>query len=314
MAVVEVEALRRSYGSFEALRGVSFRVEKGQIVGLLGPNGAGKTTTMKILCGLVAPTGGRAIVAGHDVLLEPVEARRHLGWLPEGAPLYDEMVVGAFLAFVGRARGLGAAERARAIERVATECGLTDRLAQPIGTLSRGYRQRVGLAQALLHEPAILILDEPTTGFDPNQVAEIRDLVRAVGRTRTVILSTHVLSEVQAVCDRVLILHRGELVADDTTERVVGAGRGLAVTVGIGPGKVRVQGDALATQLAELPEVTAVHPLAPLDDVHRFEVHAARDVRADLFRWAVDRGHVLVELAPVTRDLEEVFRSLTEAA
>lgn len=311
MARVEVDGLRRSFGGFEALRGVSFVVEPGEIVGLLGPNGAGKSTTMKILTGWIAPTAGRARVGGHDVVAEPIAVRRKLGYLPENAPLYDEMSVGAYLAFVGRVRGLGSAERARAIARVATECGITDRLNDRVAVLSRGYRQRVCLAQALLHAPEILILDEPTTGLDPNQIIEIRGLIRRVGRTRTVIVSSHVLSEVQMTCDRVLILHRGELVADAPTRALTERGAGQVLWVGVGAGKVIASADALAAQLARIEGVQRVRGARPVDEVHRFEVHADRDVRAQVWGWASERGHVLVELSADRTNLEEVFRRLT---
>jgi ABC-2 type transport system ATP-binding protein len=309
--LIEVTQLRRSFGERVALDGVTFRVGAGEIVGLLGPNGAGKTTTMRILTGLLAPTGGTARVDGHDVLTEPVEARRRLGYLAEGAPLYEEMAPGRFLQFVAHSRGLGAGEAARALEKAAHACGLEGRLGQPIGTLSRGYRQRVGLAAALLHDPKILVLDEPTTGLDPNQVAEIRGLVRTLGATRTVILSTHVLSEVQAICDRVLILHQGRLVADDRTEVVLRQRQGQLLRVGLGAGKVSASRDTLLQELGALPEVRAVRPAAPLDEAHRFEVESDGDVRAAIFRWAADGGHVLVELSVVPRSLEGVFRELT---
>jgi ABC-2 type transport system ATP-binding protein len=312
-ALIEVGELRRSFGERVALDGVTFRIHAGEIVGLLGPNGAGKTTTMRILTGLLAPTGGHARVDGHDVLTEPLAARRRLGYLPEGAPLYEEMVPGRLLRFVANSRGLGAAEQARAIEKVTASCGLEGRLEQPIGTLSRGYRQRVGLAAALLHDPKILVLDEPTTGLDPNQVAEIRALVRALGATRTVILSTHVLSEVQAICDRVLILHQGKLVADDRTEVVLRQRQGQLLRVGLGPSKVTASQAQLLEELGALPRVRAVRLATPLDELHRFELEAEEDVRADIFRWAVERGHVLVELSVVPRSLEGVFRELTGA-
>jgi ABC-2 type transport system ATP-binding protein len=311
LAVVEVEDLRRAYGAFEALKGVSFSIEAGSIVGLLGPNGAGKSTTMKILTGFLAPTSGTATVCGHDVLAEPVEVKRALGYLPESAPLYPEMAVGDYLAFVARIRALGAAETARAIERCATECGLTDRLKQPIGTLSRGYRQRVGLAQALLHAPQLLILDEPTNGLDPNQIVEIRELIRRVGRTRTVVLSTHILSEVQVTCDRVLIIHQGKLVADGPTEAIIGDVAGFVVTVGLAAGKVVLAEDAMLAQLASIPGVHKATRAPAHDDAVHFALHAERDVREDVFRWAVAGGHVLVELTRQSSNLEEVFRRLT---
>jgi ABC-2 type transport system ATP-binding protein len=310
--VVEVDGLRRSYGAFEALKGVSFRIRAGQIVGLLGPNGAGKSTTMKILTGWLAPTGGTARVCGVDVLDDPLEARRHLGYLPESAPVYGEMKVRAYLEFVARVRGLGDAERARGIERVAHECGLEARMDQRIGTLSKGFRQRVGLAQALVHEPRLLILDEPTNGLDPNQIREIRDLVRSIGRTRTVVLSTHILREVEATCDRVLLIHQGTLVADEATTAVVAAGgAGHRVTVGLGRSKVKTVDAELHASLSLVAGVRHVDRAAPLDEAHRFVVHADGDVREAIFRWAVDAGHVIVELSSVRSDLEDVFARLT---
>jgi ABC-2 type transport system ATP-binding protein len=309
--VVEVRELRRAYGSFEALKGVSFAVERGQIVGLLGPNGAGKSTTMKILTTWLAPTGGSASVCGHDVLTEPLEVRRKLGYLPESAPVYGEMAVEPYLEFVGRVRGLGAAERARAVRRVSEECGLLDRQDQRISTLSKGYRQRVGLAQALLHSPELLILDEPTNGLDPNQIVEIRELIRRIGETRTVMLSTHILSEVQVTCDRVLIIHQGQLVADDRTDAVLTGGTGQRVTLGLAQGKVVVTEDALMEQLGALPGVRRVGRAAPVDEAMRFALEAEGDVREAVFRWAVAGGHVVVELSAARSNLEEVFRRLT---
>jgi ABC-2 type transport system ATP-binding protein len=291
---------------------VSFRIRAGQIVGLLGPNGAGKSTTMKILTGWLAPTGGTARVCGVDVLDDPLEARRHLGYLPESAPVYGEMKVRAYLEFVARVRGLGDAERARGIERVAHECGLEARMDQRIGTLSKGFRQRVGLAQALVHEPRLLILDEPTNGLDPNQIREIRDLVRSIGRTRTVVLSTHILREVEATCDRVLLIHQGTLVADEATTAVVAAGgAGHRVTVGLGRSKVKTVDAELHASLSLVAGVRHVDRAAPLDEAHRFVVHADGDVREAIFRWAVDAGHVIVELSSVRSDLEDVFARLT---
>jgi ABC-2 type transport system ATP-binding protein len=308
--MVEVHQLGRTYGTAVALSEVSFRVERG-IVGLLGANGAGKTTTMRILTGLLAPTSGWAKIDGHDVLEAPEEARRRIGYLAEGAPLYEEMSAGAFLQFVARARGLGPAGRERAISAAAETCDLTDRLGQRIGTLSRGYRQRVGLASTLLHDPPILVLDEPTTGLDPHQVADLRGTIRRIGATRTVILSTHVLSEVEVTCDRVLILHRGRLVADERTDVLRTRSRGQVLSVGFGPSKVEVRPDDLVRQVGQVPGVTEVRPTAPGTCVHRLEVEAERDVRADVFTWAVEHGHVLVELSAATRHLEDVFRALT---
>ncbi|MFK7929269.1 MAG: ATP-binding cassette domain-containing protein [Myxococcota bacterium] len=312
MAVVAARELRRNYGSFTALAGVSFDIEAGQIVGLLGPNGAGKSTTMKILTGFLAPTGGSATVCGHDVLTHPVEVRKNIGYLPESAPIYEDMTVRSFLVFIARTRGLGAAGASRAISRVLDECGLMDREHQRISTLSKGYRQRVGLAQALLHEPKLLILDEPTNGLDPSQIIEIRNLIRRVGETRTVILSTHILSEVQVTCDRVMIINQGRMVADGATDDVVASTTGHKIVLGLAPGKVQVTDPEVCGQLAAIDGVDQVHAVTPDGDTRRFHVHAAEDVRRELFRWAVGRGHELVELSGERSNLEEVFLRLTE--
>ncbi len=311
--MIEVSHLSKHYGRFAALAGVTFSVNAGEIVGFLGPNGAGKTTTMKILTGFISPTGGTAKVAGFDAVTESLEVRRRIGYLPESAPIYAEMRVLDYLDFIGRVRGMAHGERVTAIERAATECDILDRLHQPVGTLSKGYRQRVGLAQALLHQPPILILDEPTSGLDPNQILAIRNLIRRIGRSRTVILSTHILQEVQATCDRVLILNRGEIVADGPTEQLQSrqAG-GSLIRVVLGAGAVRLGTPALRALLAGIPGVTRVtDQTAEEPDLQAFEILAARDVRKEVFDLAVAQGLRVWELAKERSTLEEVFRRLT---
>ena len=315
-SVIHVADLRRAYGTFEALKGVSFQIHPGEIVGLLGPNGAGKSTTMKILTGFIPPTGGTARIAGHDVVAESLEARRQIGYLPEAAPSYAEMRVRDYLQFIGRVRGLASAERETAVDRSATECDLTDRLNQVIGTLSKGYKQRVGLAAAILHQPPVLILDEPTSGLDPNQIGVIRDLIRRIGRQRTVILSTHIMQEVQAVCDRVLILNQGKLVADAPTERITEQAMGGTMQrVSYLPGRVRLTAEAVAGQLEAVPGVQRVGRRATEqgDDAEAmsFDVLADREVRPALFELAVQNGLVLLELTREKSTLDEVFRRLT---
>ncbi|MBT3217531.1 MAG: ATP-binding cassette domain-containing protein [Proteobacteria bacterium] len=314
MAVVEVRDLRRTYGRFEALKGISFEIEPGEIVGLLGPNGAGKSTTMKILTGYLAPTSGSATVCGHNVLLDPTAVRTELGYLPESSPVYREMDVTAFLQFIGRVRGLGMSERARAIDKVSEQCGIRQILTQRIDSLSRGLRQRVGLAQALLNSPRLLILDEPTSGLDPNQIVEIRKVIREVGRTRTVILSTHILSEVQVTCDRIIIIHQGRIVADDNTEAITARGTGRVIRLGLGEGKVKTTKESLLGELGALDGVNKVISIPPVEEAFRFEIHTADDVRANLFDWARHRGHILVELSTERTNLEDIFRRLTEGA
>ena len=314
MSAIQVRELHKSYGNHVALRGISFEVNEGEVVGFLGPNGAGKSTAMKIITGFLAPSGGSAAIQGHDVLLSPIEARGKIGYLPENAPIYPDMVVRDFLEYVGRVRGLGRAERATAIERVADQCGIPDRLGQRVGELSKGYRQRVGLAQALIHSPPILILDEPTTGLDPNQIVEIRNLIREIGRHKTVVLSTHILSEVQATCDRVVIINRGTLVADGATDEVTTRTRGgQLLQLTLAPGKVAPSAETVAAALAHVSGVERVKAIeAATSEQYAFEVLASVDVRAELFRLAVDQGLVLLEMSREKSNLEEVFRRLTQ--
>jgi ABC-2 type transport system ATP-binding protein len=211
---VVVEQLVKRYGDFEAIKGISFTVQPGEIVGFLGPNGAGKTTTMKILTCFMAASSGTARVAGHDVYEASDEVRKRTGYLPENVPLYDDMMVWDYLHFIAEIRGIPRAERTRHVERVIRLTGLESMVHRDISELSKGYRQRVGLAQAIVHEPDVLILDEPTSGLDPNQLVEIRDLIKEIGREKTVLFSTHILQEVAAVCDRIILIHHGVLVAD----------------------------------------------------------------------------------------------------
>ena len=315
MSAIEVHDLHKSYGDHVALRGISFKIQPGEVVGFLGPNGAGKTTAMRILTGYISASAGGARVDGHDVLGDGIEARRCIGYLPESAPIYGDMQVKDFLNYVGQIRSLGTAERARGLHRVAMQCGITDRLDQRIDTLSKGYRQRVGLAQALIHEPSILILDEPTTGLDPNQIVDIRNLIREVGRHKTVLLSTHILSEVQATCDRVVIIHQGSLVADGPVDDVTTQQQGgILVRVTFAPGSVAPQAKTVKSAVARIPGVQRVTPCeAPDPEHHAFEVLAAVDVRQALFTLATEEGLALVELARAQSNLEEVFRRLTRA-
>ena len=222
---IEICGLEKNYGSIRALDGIDFQISGGEVVGLLGPNGAGKSTAMKIMTGFISATGGSVSIFGKDILSDPIGVKNHLGYLPESAPLYPEMTVENYLKFIAQVRRLGSAEANRAIDRVLNRCDLKGRTKQSIGTLSKGLKQRVGLAQAMLHDPDILILDEPTSGLDPNQIQEIRRLIREVGEKKTVLLSTHILSEVQASCDRVIIISSGKIVADGPTQEVTRMGQ-----------------------------------------------------------------------------------------
>jgi ABC-2 type transport system ATP-binding protein len=307
--VIEVQHITKRYGRITAVDDVSFRVEKGEILGFLGPNGAGKTTTMRVLTGYMPPTEGRALVAGFDVLDQPLEAKRRTGYLPESPPLYPEMTVREYLAFVARIKAVPPAERKRRVEWAMERTRVADMAGRHCGKLSKGYRQRVGLAQAILHNPDVLILDEPTAGLDPKQILETRDLIKSLAGAHTVILSTHILPEVSQTCQRVVIINKGRVVAVDTPDNLTARLRGAET--------MYLQVDAGGTDprpaLAAVPGVTRVLPADGGGSVAGFEVESAqgRDVRRDLARAVVSQGWGLLELRPSRMSLEEVFLQLT---
>jgi len=307
--MIEVQDLHMHYGATHALRGVGFSIHEGQVVGLLGPNGAGKTTTMKIIVGFLVPSSGSARVDGHDVTTHPIEVQRRIGYLPENAPLYHDMLVQEYLAFMADVRDLDAATRKRRLEIVVSECAIQDVLTRPIGHLSKGYRQRVGLASALLHDPPILILDEPTGGLDPNQIVEVRELIRRMGRTKTVILSTHILPEVEATCDRAVILLDGRVRADGTLGELT---RSLVQVLTIrasDPSKARAA-------LERVRHVVRVEPRAAADGftTFRLEMSGDHEIGEALGDLARHEGWSLRELRRDDRSLEQVFRELGETA
>jgi ABC-2 type transport system ATP-binding protein len=310
--MIEAQGLTKRYGPHRALEGVSFEVRRGEVLGLLGPNGAGKSTTMKILTCFIAPSEGTARVNGFDIWEDPIGVRASIGYLPESTPLYAEMLVLEYLEFMAAMRGLrGDAAKTR-IKKVVEETDLGDVIAKEIRTLSKGYRQRVGLAQALVHEPPILILDEPMSGLDPNQALEIRDLIKQIGKERTVILSTHNLAEVQVTCQRVLIISKGRIVADDTPEALSSRGRNRYLVV---VEKESAGGDGKAAGvLSKIPGAETVRATSSSDPKGlTFEIVSASavDLRAEIFRAAVAGGLVLLELRTRGENLEQVFRELT---
>ena len=311
--MIRIDQLTKRYGTTEALRGLSFEVPRGQVVGLLGPNGAGKSTTMKILAGYLPPTSGHVAVAGVDVVDNPVATRRRIGYLPENNPLYEEMMVKEFLDFVAEIRAVPRAQRPQRIRESVERCGLGDVLGKDIGQLSKGYRQRVGLAQAILHSPDLLILDEPTSGLDPNQIVEIRKLIQELGQEKTVILSTHILSEVQSTCSRVIIVSAGRLVADDTPERLTRA-EGGAITLVVAPKNgTPLSLPGIQTALEGLPGVSGVQAVDGEGvGTLGFRVrYADTDPRRALFELAVKDGLVVLEMRREHQTLEETFRKLT---
>jgi ABC-2 type transport system ATP-binding protein len=309
--MIQVDGLSKRYGEVRAVDDVSFGIRKGEVVGLLGPNGAGKTTTMKILTCYMPPTSGTVTLDGLDVVDDPLAVRRRIGYLPESVPLYDEMGVYEYLDFVGRVRGIPSARRSAVIGDIAGRCGLKPVIWKGVSELSKGFRQRLGLAQAVLHDPDVVILDEPTTGLDPNQIVEIRRLIRDLGKEKTVILSTHILQEVEAVCDRVLIIHQGRIIADGTPDQLHREFRGAQelnlLLKGPDPGAAREALGALAgVEAIECPDS------AP-DGVVTASLSCGRetDLREPVFRLCVERGWVLLEMRRKVVSLEEIFRQLT---
>ena len=310
--MIQVENLTKDYGPARAVDKVTFNVRKGEVLGFLGPNGAGKSTTMKMLTCFLSPTAGTAKVAGHDVFDESLEVRRRIGYLPEDTPIYRDMTVLEYLEFAAELRGMDAQKSPGRIKEIGGRCGLSDVAGKLVGELSKGYRQRLGLAQAMLHDPDILILDEPTSGLDPNQIVEIRSLIKEIGREKTVILSTHILPEVQATCSRVVIISGGKLVADGTPDELRARERGGRYRVVVESNGVPK--DAIRDRLASLAGVTRCEALAGEDGSHAFAIDAggASDLRKPIFRAAVDNRWTLLELLRESASLEDVFRNLTQ--
>jgi ABC-2 type transport system ATP-binding protein len=306
--MIELLDLQKRYGDVHALRGISTSIERGEIVGLLGPNGAGKTSAMKILVGYLLPSSGTARVAGMDVTENALEVQKRIGYLPENAPVYGDMLVQEYLRFVADMRGLDAGTGRRRIVEAADHCAVDGVLTRPIGQLSKGYRQRVGLAAAILHEPEILILDEPTTGLDPNQIVEVRELIHRMGQTKTVILSTHILPEVEATCTRGVILIDGQIRADGTLDELT---RSRAQIVTVAPPD---PSEALATY-GGVDGVTGVETIASADGFHTFrlQLDGSRDVAEAVFDATRERGWAMRELRRDDKTLETVFRELTES-
>ena len=301
--MIEVENLTRYYGPTRAVRDISFHVDRGEVVGFLGPNGAGKTTTMRMLTGFLPPSDGTARLAGFDVFHESLEVRRRVGYMPETVPLYPEMTVWAYLDYMAALRQLPG--RKAAVDRVLEACGIGDHADSMIAKLSKGYRQRVGLAQAILHEPEVLILDEPTIGLDPRQVSDVRALIQEIGREHTVILSSHVLPEVSQTCNRVLIINKGEIVAegtpDELTSQLQGAERVLVRIADVGPEAAGV-----------LERVEGVIGVEPADEgAYQVSYAQGHDRRAELARAVVEQGWGLLELRSVGMSLEDIFLQLT---
>jgi ABC-2 type transport system ATP-binding protein len=291
------------FGIRRAIDNITFNAEKGEILGFLGPNGAGKTTTMRILCCYIPPTAGSARVAGFDILTESLEVRKRIGYLPETVPLYPDMSVFDYLKYMADLRHLKEADDR--VDEVLDIVHMGDRADGFIGNLSKGMRQRIGIAQALLHEPEVLILDEPTIGLDPAQIIEVRELIRNIGKARTVLLSTHILSEAQQICDRVLIINKGKIVVEDTPEelqsRLIGAQRSYL--------KIKGDGDGLDKLVSNIPGI--INVFVKSDGAIEFESMPGTDIRPEVARALVNAGYDLLEIRQVSISLEDIFMELT---
>ena len=307
--MIEAENLTKQYGSYTAIDDVSFQVHKGEILGLLGPNGAGKTTTMRILSGFFPATEGKAVVAGFDVFEQPLEVKRRVGYLPENPPLYGEMTVDTYLRFVATIKGVARSQLESRLGRARERCGLEEEGGRLIKHLSKGYRQRVGLAQALIHEPEILILDEPTIGLDPRQIIQVRELIKNLAGDHTVILSTHILPEVSMTCERVIIINHGKIVAVDSPRNLtahLGGGQRIQL-------EVAGRAEELPALLETIPQVKSVSVETLEGDHHSVfvETHGSEDIRHVLARKVLDSGLELFQLNAQSMTLEEVFVELT---
>ncbi|MFH1754359.1 MAG: ATP-binding cassette domain-containing protein, partial [Candidatus Latescibacterota bacterium] len=307
--LIEVHNLRKNYGDHTAISGVTFRAEQGEILGFLGPNGAGKTTTMRILTCFLPPTEGSARIANYDILQDSLQVRKRIGYFPENTPLYGDLSVQGYLDFVGKLKGMPKQNRRSRIGDVMEECGIFDVKERTIGKLSKGYRQRVGLAQALINDPEVLILDEPTAGLDPKQIVEIRDLIRNLGGKRTIILSTHILPEVSLLCHRVIIINKGRLITDDTPDnlkhRLRQAGSLNVLIRGPQPDVFQF--------LQSLPQVARVRLVgSPSEGVHNLHVDSKdnKDIRETISQHVVEKGYGLLGMNAIEMSLEDIFVQL----
>ncbi|QNL21047.1 ATP-binding cassette domain-containing protein [Hyphobacterium sp. CCMP332] len=304
---IVIENLTKKYGAQRAVDNISFKVKTGEILGFLGPNGAGKTTTMKMITNYISVGEGEINIGGKSIKKDPDELKKHIGYLPENNPLYHEMPVIDYLEFCASLQGVEKSKIQERIREMVNKCGLNAEKHKKIGELSKGYRQRVGLAQAMIHDPEILILDEPTTGLDPNQIVEIRKLIRDLGKEKTVILSTHILPEVEATCDRILIINRGKIVADGTSETLRAQAQGQEIL------KIKIE-DAEPSKIeSELKNLDSVEKVKSLSEKGAFEIESksGSSSKRAVFESCVKNKWVLTEMIPYETKLEDIFRNLT---
>ncbi len=310
--MITVNGLTKKYAHMTAVDEISFEVKQGQIVGFLGPNGAGKTTTMRMLTCFLTPTRGTATVAGYDILENPLEVKKRIGYLPETPPVYPEMRIGEYLSFVGQLKGLSGSDLRTRVDYVCERCAVADVRNKIIGKLSKGYRQRVGLAQAIIHNPDVLILDEPTAGLDPKQINETRDLIKSLAGDHTIILSTHILPEVSQTCEQVIIINKGKIVATDTVSNLQHRAKaGESVLVEVAGRNGNLDPAAVQRKFEQIAGVSRVIPKADGQKRVIFEVEATKAVRGDVARAVVESGWDLNELRPSALSLEEIFLQLT---
>jgi ABC-2 type transport system ATP-binding protein len=307
--MIEVKNLTKSFNEVKAVDDVSFFIKSGDIVGLLGPNGAGKTTTMRMLTGFLAADNGDAVIGGNSISENPLEVKKQIGYLPENSPLYDDMVVEDYLYFMGSARGIPESNIHEAIKKMITACSLKTHLKKTNGQLSRGFKQRVGLAATMIHEPEVLILDEPTAGLDPNQIAEIRGLIIELGKEKTVILSTHIMQEVQETCNKVLIISEGKLIADDSVSNIMsGSKRGnMSMTA-----TIKASENPLP-EISRQPFVLRAEPVQSDQEGYAIRLLSERHPGENLFKLAVEKGWIITEMQNERQNLESVFRELTKS-
>ena len=308
-AMIHVESLTKYYNDLCAVDQISFDIKSGEILGLLGPNGAGKTTTLRMLTGFIHPTSGSISVKDVNIDKQPLEIKRLMGYLPESAPLYHDMLVYDYLSFVSSIRGIGVEKKNRRMHNLADLCGINEIMHKPVGELSKGYRQRVGLAHAMMSDPEILILDEPTSGLDPNQIVEIREIIKRIGKEKTVILSTHILSEAEATCDRIIIINHGKIVADGSTETLKQSASGEYLI------NISLQNAEFKSVEDELISIDGVNSVTPIEDGDCLQVKllckSQSDLRGDIYRKIKQTDWVLFEFYQETRTLENIFRELT---
>jgi len=306
--MVRIKELTRYYGQTCAVNNLNFEIPKGQILGLLGPNGAGKTTTLRILTGYLQPTSGTIYVNGVDVRENPLEVKKHIGYLPESSPIYPDMIVFDYLLFIAEMRGIEKSERIGRIKELAKICSLTDVMHKTVMNLSKGYKQRVGLALALMSDPDILVLDEPTSGLDPNQIVEIRSIIKEIGKTKTIIFSTHILSEAEATCDRVVIINNGKVAADGTTDMIKNTRDGSQTVSLVLGGSDRKDVEKMLKEIDGITEYSMEENSGNLE----ISISCSKDIRAELYSRIKTTDWILLELKQEKKSLEHIFRELTK--